>query len=602
MKDKKIIPGVTKNPFSEYPKRQYYELLRSRMDIWRSPFLAHWKDLAQYLMPYRQQFEITDNNRGERRNLSIIDSTATLCLRDLAAGLMSGLTSPSRPWFKFTTNDKKLSENKKVKVYLDQITDIEAAILLQSNFYNEAPNLYGDGGAFGTSALYMEEDYDNVVRFYHWPIGSYYLANNDKMRVAVAVRDLTYTVREIVEKFGTDPKTGEIDFSNITVNVQNLWAQGQLEAWVYVTHVIEINPDWQPKSMLAKHKRYRSVWYERGVMGSGMNLQMIPMGPDLDRYLRESGYDYFPVLVYRWGRSGEDIYGTVCPGMEALGDIKQLQMGERRKAQAIEKWVNPPLVGDSSLRSSLVTQVPGGMNWVNMSNGQEQLKPLYSVNPDISTLNKSQEEVRERISRAMYNDLIRMMLDSERKQITATEVEERTGEKEFILGPMMEQLNQGVLDPLIINVYRMANKQGLMPPMPEELKGKRVTIEYVSVMAQARKAVGKAAMVDFSQFVTSLEQGNPNDPSIGDIVDKDEQVRQYADMISIPAVVIRSEDEVAKIRQGRAQQQQAQAAQERLSAGARAAKDLAAAPTDQNNALTQLVNGANAGSLAPQGA
>ena len=571
------------------------------MDLSRSPFLSHWRDLAQYLMPYRQQFDITDNNRGERRNLSIIDSTATLCLRDLAAGLMSGLTSPARPWFRFSVNDKKLSQNKKVQVYLDDATDTVSNVLLQSNFYNEAPNLYGDGAAFGTSALYMEEDFDNVVRFYHWPIGSYYLANNDKMRVAVAVRDLTYTVREVVEKFGTNERTGEVSFDNISLAVQELYKAGQLEAWVFVTHVIEINPDYKSNSMLAKHKRYRSVWYERGIFGSGLNVQMIPMGPDLDTYLRESGYDYFPVLAYRWGRSGEDIYGTVCPGMEALGDIKQLQMGERRKAQAIEKWVNPPLVGDSSLRSTLVTQVPGGMNWVNMlgGSGNDQLKPLYSVNPDISTLNKSQEEVRERISRAMYNDLIRMMLDSERKQITATEVEERTGEKEFILGPMMEQLNQGVLDPLIINTYRITNKQKRMTPMPEELKGAKVIIEYTSVMAQARKAVHKASMVDFSQFVTSLEQGNPNDPSIGDIVDKDEQVRQYADAISIPAVIIRSQDEVAKIRQGRAQQQQAQAAQERLSAGARAAKDLAAAPTDQNNALTQLTN---SGSFAPQGA
>lgn len=559
------------------------------MDIWRSPFIYHWKDLAQYLMPYRQQFDVTDNNRGERRNLSIIDSTATLALRDLAAGLMSGITSPARPWFKFGVNDKKLSSNKKVKKYLDDITDIEASILLSSNFYNEAPNLYGDAAAFATGALYMEEDYETVVRFYHWPIGSYYLANNSRMQVAVAVRDLTYTVRETVEKFG---------WENCTLQVQELFDNGMLESWVYITHVIEENPDWKRgQSALARHKRYRSIWYERGIFGNGINVQMIPMGPDLDKYLRESGYDYFPVLVDRWGRSGEDIYGTVCPGMEALGDIKQLQMGERRKAQAIEKWVNPPLVGDSSLRSTLVTQVPGGMNWVNMANGQEQLKPLYAVNPDISTLNKNQEEIRERINRAFYNDLIRMMLDTERKQITATEVEERTGEKEFILGPMMEQLNQGVLDPLIINTYRIANKQGLMPSMPEELKGQPVTIEYVSVMAQARKAVGKAAMVDFSQFVISLEQGNPNDPSIGDIVDKDEQVRQYADMISIPAVVIRSPEEVAQIRQGRAKQQQEQQAQERLTAGARAAKDLAAAPTDQDNALTKLV----AGSLAPGG-
>ena len=67
---------------SAYPKRQYFEQLRSRMDLWRSSFISHWRDLAQYLQPYRQQFTITDTNRGERRNLSIIDSTATLASRN----------------------------------------------------------------------------------------------------------------------------------------------------------------------------------------------------------------------------------------------------------------------------------------------------------------------------------------------------------------------------------------------------------------------------------------------------------------------------------------------------------------------------------------
>jgi hypothetical protein len=46
--------------------------------------------------------------------------------------------------------------------------------------------------------------------------------------------------------------------------------------------------------------------------------------------------------VPRWDVTGNDPYGTGT-AFDAIGDIKQLQHETRRKAQAIDKMVDPPM-------------------------------------------------------------------------------------------------------------------------------------------------------------------------------------------------------------------------------------------------------------------
>ena len=50
----------------------------------------------------------------------------------------------------------------------------------------------------------------------------------------------------------------------------------------------------------------------------------------------------------KWGTQGGDIYGN-SPGMEALGDVNQLQHQQLRKAQGIDYKTNPPLQAPTAL-------------------------------------------------------------------------------------------------------------------------------------------------------------------------------------------------------------------------------------------------------------
>ena len=55
-----------------------------------------------------------------------------------------------------------------------------------------------------------------------------------------------------------------------------------------------------------------------------------------------------------------DVYGA-SPGMDALGDCKQLQHQQRRKGQAIDYQVTPPLQVPG--QHKLVDYAPGGITF-----------------------------------------------------------------------------------------------------------------------------------------------------------------------------------------------------------------------------------------------
>lgn len=574
-----------------FSKRSELELLRSQLDLERSSFLATWREAGDYILPRRPRFVTTDANRGDRRNQKIIDSTATLAARTLRSGMMSGVTSPARPWFSLTTPDPALSESSAVKDWCYLISQRMAGVFLKSNLYNVLPIVYGDIGVFATGAMIVEEDFDDVVRFYPFPIGSYMIANDEKLRVNVFFRDFRMTVRQIVGKFGYDSVTKKIDWSNISTAVKSLWDNKQPEAWVDVRHVIRPNPDYDPKKLHSKFKKYQSVYYEAGNYSSGQN-----QGGLDGLVLSEKGYDYFPVLCPRWEVTGEDVYGTSCPAIDAIGDIKQLQIGEKRKMQAIDKMVNPPMVAPTSMRNQKTSILPGDISYSDEREGQKGFRPAHEVTARILELQETQRECQGRIKRAFFEDLFLMLSDSDRRQITAREVQERHEEKLLALGPVLEQLNQDLLDPLIDITFEMMRRQGRIPPPPKELQGQDLKVEYTSIMAQAQKLIGIEGVERFASFAQGVVQAHPDS---GDKIDTDHMLEVYGEMTSIAPGIIRTDDQVQAIRQQRAKAQQAQQQMEMMQQGAQTAQTLSQTDMGGDSALNRLLDTAKAGQLEP---
>lgn len=578
---------------TEKTKRERYEILRSELENERQSFIGHWRELADYVLPRRPRFLLTETNRGERKNQKIIDSTATLACRTLRSGLMSGITSPARPWFRLTIEDAGLAESGAVKLWLSTVTDRMITVFLRSNLYNSLPVVYGDLGTFGTAAMMIDEDFTgDVIRTYPFPIGSYMISNDDLGRVRTFVRDFRMTVRQIIDKFGIRTESGELKFDNLSDQVKYAYENDKLETWIDVCHVITKNEEYKTNAIESKYKEFSSCYFERGNSGASDVKRGLADG----KFLRESGYDYFPVLCPRWEVADGDIYGTDCPGMTAIGDVKQLQLGEKRSMQAIEKMVNPPMVGPMSLRNVKATILPADITFVDERDGQKGFRPAHEVNFRVMELEQKQDQVRARIRRAFYEDLFLMLANIDRRQITAREIDERHEEKLLALGPVLEQLNQDLLDPLIDITFEIMLNQGLIPEPPKEIQGGKVEVEYISIMAQAQKLTGIGGMERFVGMVGQIVQSTQN-PSLLDKVDQDQFIDVYGDLLSVPPGVIRADQDVALIRQDRAKAQQAQALAENARNITGAAKDLSETDITKDSALREILAQANAGNL-----
>lgn len=566
-------------------KRARLEALATTLWTERASFDAHYRELGENLMPRRLRFLTSDRNKGDKRNQKIIDSTARYAARTLQSGLHAGLTSPARPWFNLSTPDPSLNRRSNVKRWLHEVTERMRAIFQQVNLYNSLPLVYGDMGMFGTAAMGVLEDSRDLFRTYTYPTGSYALGVNERGLVTTFYREYETTVRQLVGDFGKVRGYNDIDWSRISSQVKAEWERGNYETPVQVCWMVLPNEEQDDTKLDSKYLPFLSVHYEKGTA----------QAPDAVKgFLRERGFRKFPIMCPRWEvTSHEDAYGTDCPGMTALGDIKQLQSQQKEKGKAIAKKVSPPLVATNQLRTQQVSMVPGALTFEDTSQGQQGLRSVYNVDLNLADLTADIQDVRYLIRRAFYEDIFLMITNDERSQrATAREIDERHDEKLVMLGPLVERTSDELLDPLIDRVYDMMETAGMIPDPPEELQGVQLRVEYVSPLAQAQKLVGVAQQDRLLNSVAAMAQTFPNARHKINVF---RAVDNYGDELGVDPNLI-FDDDVAQ-QAVEAEQQAAQAAQQSENALklALAGKAAAQSPMDGNTALSQLASSFGAG-------
>jgi len=572
-----LLSGVDSGKKSAAYKR--YKKLENDRYSWRN----HWMEITDYLLPRRGRYLIESQaSKGRKRNSKIVDNTGGHSLRTLSAGMMSGLTSPARPWFRLQTTDESTMERPGVKNWFAEAEAIIRRVLAGSNFYNTMSTAYTELGAFGTHAILRRRHPEKLVHFRPYTAGEYVIAENDYGEVDTLAREFTMTVAQVVERFVIDPLTGEPDWDKVSDPVKRHWDMRNYDEQVQIVHMI------QPR------RQSEIDAYKRDGINRPIQDCYFEVGGKKDVFLQESGYDRKPFFVARWDVLGGDVYG-VSPAMEQLGDIKQLQHEQRRKAEAIDKMVNPPMVGSNSLKGKPTTVLPGHTTYVDPQAGSVGFQPAYQVQPRIGEMQQDILEVQQRIQRGFYADLFAMMINSDRRQMTATEVAERHEEKLVLLGPVLQRLNTEFLDPMIEDVFFLALEAGLLPDLPEELQGADIEIKYISLLAQAQEAVAATGIERTYAFAASMAEV---DPGILDNLDGDEAIREYSEILGNSPGVLRDKRVVEEIRADRVARQEqerqmamAQQASQTAQQQGQAAKSLAEADSTDPNALERLLGG-----------
>lgn len=566
---------AAKPPRKDITKLQYKQQQLSVMRTERESFLEQWQQLSRFIQPRRGRYFVSDVNKGDRRWNNIINSVATLSLRTARNGMFAGICSPSRPWFRMETANRDLMEFAPVKEWCYKTTNIIAKIFQDSNFYNMVPTLIGETLLFGTGFMTQEDDYDDVARFFTHTIGSYYLAQDGAYRVNRAARELQMTTDQMVGKFGYD---------NCSQDVKTAYDNGDYHNWYNVVQFIEKNgANYNPKALQSsRNMKFVSCYYQPDRCGDPGAA-----------YLEEKGFPMFPGYGLRWDVTGEDIYGTDCPAMMALGDTKGLQTQERRKAQGIDKMVSPPMGGPPSLRNVNVSGLPGGLTVYDASGNGQKLEALYNVKLSLQELRQDMDAVEARIKSAFFYDLFLPITGMEgvqpQNQLTITS---RNQEALLQLGPVLERFHNELLGPAIDRTFAQAVAAKILPPIPQELSGAPLKISYISTLAMAQRADTLGDMDRLVTFVGGVVKSGWGDAL--DKIDADQMVDEYAMNLGTPPSLIVSDEAVAQKRQVRAQQEQQAQQLQMAQMAAQGVNTLANSPTDKPNALTDI-SGATSG-------
>ena len=528
----------------------------------RATWWAHWQEITTYLLPRNGRFYVQDRDKGWRRHNNIYDNTGTRALRVLGAGMMAGATSPARPWFRLGTADPELNSYQPVKIWLNEVTTRMQMVFQRSNTYRTLHQMYEELGAFGTAASIVLPDYNNVIHHYPVTVGEFAIAQDYQGKVCTIYREFEKTVGEIVKEYG---------YKNCSTTVRNLYDRGSLDAWVRLIQAIEPRADRDIRKKDALNMAWGSYTFE--------------VGGNPQQFLRESGFKDFPALVPRWATAGGDIYGN-SPGMEVLGDVKQLQHEQLRKAQVIDYQTKPPLQVPTSMKNRDVESLPGGISFYD---GQSAgIKTAFEVNLNLQHLLGDIQDVRERVRGGFYADLFLMLANATDTRMTATEVAERHEEKLLMLGPVMERLHNELLDPLIDMTFQRMLEAGVIPPPPQELQGMELSVEFVSMLAQAQRAIGTNSV---DRYVANLGAVASFKPEVLDKFDADKWADSYADMLGVDPNLIVGTDQVAVVRQARAKMEAQRAQMEQVKQMSEVGRNLGTVQTgDGTNAGMDIMN------------
>lgn len=539
--------------------REHATTLINMMRSWRMSWMEHYQLLESYILPRRGIFintaQPTPNSmiRGIPINQAILDPTGTYAMRVCAAGMMSGLMSPSRQWFKLkpalTARDEADVD---ALEWFEEVEDRIYTVMGGSNFYEAGAQMFEDLTTFGTGPMIIYEDDADLIRCYTPCCGEYLLGSSATNRVEPFARLFVMSVWAMVEMFGLE---------NCPPDIQQLWREkgGSLTIEKLVAHIIEpnfaVDKDGDRGRVRGAFTWREAYW----VWGSS------------DGYpLSLAGYADQPFVAPRWATTSNDPYGRSV-GMDVLPDIMQLQVETSRKAEALEKVVRPPMLADMTMQNQPASILPGKVTFVSQLDAGKGMRPAFQVNPDLDHISADIALIQQRINKGFFNDLFAMLENLGDKRMTAFEVAQRNQEKLQILGPVVEKLQNEALGPMIKRISHIMDRRGLLPPLPPSLHGVPLGIEYVGVLALAQKASKTAALERFAATMNAQAEVNP---AIMDNWDQDEWTIEYHDDLFLSERILRSREQVQQIRQQRTQQQQTAAILAGVQQAAQTGKDM----------------------------
>ena len=517
----------------------------SHLEELREPRLGVWRSIRDSIIPHRGFFP-SDTEESRAKLTAALDNYNNAPLQSLrrgASGLWSAMTPPGLPWWHLGFGDASMSsmclaEVPGAREWLDAVENTIAGALRYSGFYQAIHAGNEEYIGYACMLLYagMEEMLD-AEGIYEERIvcrcascGSYAVALDSAGDLQAVARHIRYTLKELAAKFG---KTKLCKAS-----------QNALEKTPYklvdVVHVVVRREGSTPGREDSRNMPVASYFYEA----------------DGEAILHEGGYREMPYFFTTW-TSGVTLYGH-GPGDVALGEIRTLNSMERDVLIGLKKSVDPPMMVSSAHRKGFSTRAGAKNESADME--RQGARPAQEINflPGLQAVSSKAQEVAARIDDILLGRVFAdPYLDQLPQGVTATAILANRQQKAQMMGPAVSSYENRILVPIIMRFKSLLDEACLLPPLPPALERMQkmpralLDVDFVSPMAQSLRMDSAQTIAAFIERMGLLAQV---DPQVLDKLNTDQVVDELAKDMGAPGSIVRSDPEVARIRQARAEE------------------------------------------------
>lgn len=536
-----------------------------KLKVEKDPWLYTWQLVGEYVMTRKQEFT-GKLSPGQFLTGKIFDGTAESANHLLASSLIGALWTNGAKTFRIEPPDSMadLVKTAEVKKYYERITKEMAAAIdnPKAGFRTSLEEYMLDQGAFGISGISAFENptndpselYDMPVVFGAVDAKAISIDENSRGFVDTCYIEREITVRQLVQEYGLD---------NVSKKSREAFENERGDEKVMVLHAIEPRLD-------AKYG---------GFGNADMPVASIHIEIAEKHILKESGYHEMPVFITRFYKAMGEKYGR-SPGMGAMSDILEANALREASIIATEKMLDPPLlVEEDGIAGGGTIDTSAGAITVKHSTGRmggndKVVEPLVTVGEINTTFNRIKELV-EIISRHFFID--RLLDLNNEQRMTLGEANIRNELRGQSLNTIYARQIAELFTPIIERVFNIMFALGMLGVVAgsdEEAHMLELGIEpiiipeaVVKLMAQGKNAykvtfISPAARIMQAEELSGIQQTVEFAisvaavvPDILDNIDFDRVIRRVNELTGGASDIMRSMDEVAKIRQQREQQQ-----------------------------------------------
>ena len=501
----------------------------------RANFSNHWQQIAEVLSPAGAVFTSRNSTQGAKDNRHIYDTTGTHANELLSSGFFSLLTNPTVPWFQLTTTDPTINTMRDVQTWLTDVSRIMSHEIQrpQTGFTTAMHEFYLEYGAYGNGTMFVTEKKDRTsLLFLTLPLAECFYVENDEGQIDTLIRSYRRTGYQLIEHFGE---------TNIHPAIMKDINAGNHNTRYEILHFI------MPNLMASMH----------GVYSYELPFLSVYIDKTHEQFLSVSGFDEKPFMAARFYKMPQEIYGR-GPGSSALPDMNMLQEMSKTILRGAQKIVDPPLQMPDQGFLTPPNTAPGRVNYYRTGQG-ERIEPLLTGGrPDIGL--DLMTSIQNRVREIFFVDQLQLNIGP---QMTATEVMQRTEEKQRLMGPVIGRASTELLSPLLIRCFGILMRAGKLPepPLPMYTSDAKLKITYTSPIFKAQEQVAANNIMRAAQVLLPFQGA---DPTIMDAFSPDNVARGVAEMFNLDPRYLRTQRQIDEVREQRAQAQMQMANAEQL--------------------------------------